>query len=381
MTMIEYDSKTNEVVKHNDLIKAQGELSPNAQKMLASLISMINKDDSEFQEYAMHIKDFEREINRNSNDTTATKKNALELMQNPFQLKKGVYFNWCSKVDITSINGYIIFKIDNELKPHLLKLENNFTKYRLVNILKLKGKYSPRFYEIIQERFRIFKNEYFKKTKKYPKKYTFAMEIDWLRKTYAIPSGYNYADIKRQILIKSQEDFLKYTDIKFEFEEHKIGRKVDKIIITVRDNDKGSNNFLNSQKSFIEYMRKNFVNFDIFENNEMLLSISAKGYIYDKITGKDYDNAKANEVWKIWYELAKENKLPVLIDGSCIKQGTKTKDLKSYVGKQIYLNGSDWIIEKVVKKGSQYSIICHEFYNEDFKDRFDISEVQLNAVK
>ena len=317
MNLIERNDK-NEVVKNNDLIKAQASLSGIAQKMLSSLVSMIRIDDTEFQEYALHIDTFEDAIGRKSNDVEFLKNKALELMGKPFFIfnKKGKkeYFNWCSKVAPYNMDGYIIFKVDNELKPYLLELKNNFTKYQLVNILKLKGNYSPRLYEYLIFRFKTYKNEYLKQNKKNPKKYTFDISIDWIRTTYQIPDTYRYNDIKRQVIIKAQQDFKAYTDIKFTFEEQKIGRKVDRLIITVKENNKGSNDPFRDLESFIVYMRKNYINQDIWKGQGMILSISDSGRIYNKKTLNEYDNKQAQKVWEQWYQLAKDNKLLCLKD-------------------------------------------------------------------
>jgi hypothetical protein len=48
----------------------------------------------------------------------------------------------------------------------------------------------------------------------------------------------------------------------------------------------------------------------------MILSVDANGRIYDKKTGKEYSNKNAQVVWEKWYELAKQDKLLIL------KQGT-----------------------------------------------------------
>jgi len=322
--LIECDSTKNEVVKNNDLMRAVGDLSMPAQKMLASLVSMIRKDDSEFQEYALHIESFVKATNVKSKNKEFYKDRALELMQNPFYVinknGKKEFFNWCSKVAPDNLEGYIIFKIDSELKPYLLNLQNNFTKYQLVNVLKLKGTYSVRFYEYLIMRYKTYKNEYFKEHKKYPKSYTFEMSIDFLRTTYKIPASYRYDNIKKQIINKAQKDFKEYTDIQFTYKEQKIGRKVDRLIIIVKENNKGSNDFLADLQSFIKYMRKHFINQDILTAKDKdtqeiyTLSVSNKGILYAK-NGKDFTAKRAKEMWQKLYDMAKEDKL------LCLKQG------------------------------------------------------------
>jgi len=110
--------KNNIVSKANELIQAKGILSATAQKMLASIISMIRVDDTEFQEYALKIDDYLALIGSKSNNDKFVKNRAKELMQNPFEID-GMIFNWCSMVDTKSIEGYLIFDIHPKLRPYL----------------------------------------------------------------------------------------------------------------------------------------------------------------------------------------------------------------------------------------------------------------------
>ena len=303
--------KNNTVSKANELIKAQGTLSSTAYKMLSSVISMLRTDDSEFQEYALKRDEYLNLINSKSNNDEFLYTQAEELMNNPFRVD-GKLFNWCSMVDFKRIPGYIIFDVHPKLKPYLLELKKrgNFTQYKIVNILSLRGDYSPRMYELITMEW----NQY-KKYHKDAKSYTFELKIDFLRETFNIPSSYRYNDIKRNIIEKSKKQFKEKTDIQISYKEQKIGRRVDRLIITVKDNDKGSNDFLSDLQSFIKYMRKNYINQDVWKGQGMILSIAENGRIYNKKTLGEYGKKDALKVWENWYELAKNNQL------LCLKQG------------------------------------------------------------
>jgi len=300
--------KNNIVSKSNELIKAQGTLSSTAYKMLSSVISMLRVDDTKFQEYALKRDEYLNLIGSSSNNDEFLYKQAEELMSNPFKID-GKMFNWCSMVDFKRIPGYIIFDVHPQLKPYLLQLKErgNFTQYKIVNILSLRGDYNPRMYELIAMEW----NQY-KKYNKDAKSYTFDLNIDFLRETFSIPDSYRYNDIKRNIIEKSKKQFKQKTDIKFDYKEQKIGRKVDRLIITVKENSKGSNDFLADLKSFIAYMRKYSVNQDVWKGQGMILSIDKNGRIYNKKTLNEYDNKQAQKVWEQWYQLAKENKLDCL---------------------------------------------------------------------
>lgn len=308
------ENKNNQVKKANALIEAKGALSSTAQKILIMLISMLRTDDSEFQKYALNIKDFKQELGTTNNEVKFYVERAKELMRNPFEVDKKL-FNWCSMVDYGSIEGYLVFDIHNDLKPYLLGLQKNFTTYNIVNILALKGDYTPRLYEYFLMRFNKYKAQYKKQHNKTPKSYTFELKIDWLRDTFKIPDSYNYADIKRQIIEKAKKQFNEKTNIKFDYKEQKIGRKVDRLIVTVENNNKGSNDYLVDLQSFIRFVRKNLINQDIWQGQGMVLSVGTNGKIYDKKTLKEYANKNAQVVWEKWYELAKQDKLLILKQG------------------------------------------------------------------
>lgn len=76
---------------------------------------------------------------------------------------------------------------------------------------------------------------------------------------------------------------------------------------------------LESERNFIDYMRKNYVNRDILAiggknaGKIELLSVSPDGKLYNKYEGhKDYPASRSKYLWTRLYELAKEDKLPVL---------------------------------------------------------------------
>jgi len=318
MILIEIEKeKNNQVIKANSLIKAMGNLSATSTKMLAMIISMIKENDTELQEYALNIKNYLELVGSNTHNTELIKKSAEELMKNPFWIDKKL-FNWCSMVDIEKIEGYIVFDINKYLKPYLLEIKSNFTKYEIINILKMKGEYTPRVYEYLIMKFNEYKNGYMKKYNKKPKTYTLEIEIDWLREYLKIPESYKYDVIKRNIINKAQEQLKEQTNIKFEYEEKKLGKKVIALKIKIENNEKGSNDFLKDEHAFIAYMRKNFINkeilqaFDTKEKRPMIISIAPDGILYDKTKIEKINSKRSKEIWGRLYQLACDKKIPIL---------------------------------------------------------------------
>ncbi|MCB0855944.1 MAG: replication initiation protein, partial [Bacteroidetes bacterium] len=102
------------------------------------------------------------------------------------------------------------FEISQKLKPYLIQLKSEFTSYLLGNIPKLKSAYSIRMYELLSQYRRIGER-------------TFEVE-DLKRK---LGCNYDlYGHFKSKALKKAQEDMETHTDLRFEMEEHKAGRKV-----------------------------------------------------------------------------------------------------------------------------------------------------------
>jgi len=312
------ENKNNIVKKHNELIKAKGALNQTSQKMLAMLISMIREDDTDFHKYALKLEDYKKEIGSKHKGKEDYVKQALELMRNPFCIYengKRKYFNWCTMVEPDEIEGYIIFQIHSELKPYLLNFKKeigNFTEYNLINILNLRGKYSPRLYEFFISKWRQYK--YYNRTSK---SYSFEISLDWLKEFLGLKDKkYKYNDIKRQIIDKAKEDFEKYTDIKFEYiEKKKIRKKVISIEVTIEENNKGSNDYLKDRHTYINWIRKNFIpdpsnnKFPkILEIGTLRIAIDIYGKLYISTDGepKYLDNKEADLLWTLLYKLEKK---------------------------------------------------------------------------
>ncbi|MDQ7084646.1 MAG: replication initiation protein [Sulfurovum sp.] len=212
-------------------------------------------------------------------------------------------------------DNYVVLKIAPELKPYLLALSNNFLKYNIVNILPLKSAYVIRLYELC-------KDYYAEGTRYKPKtSVLFDMKIDRLRELFNIPDSYKYNDIRRHIIDKSVKQFKEKTDIQISYTEIKLGRKVHSLHITVKENNKGSNDYLSSKKVFVAWVREKYkpnVEKEIYP----IILVTNKGKIRVDINGKlylsdnskngnatEYDHSQANKVWTWLYDGVKDETL------------------------------------------------------------------------
>lgn len=217
------------VTKSNNLITSNYDLSLQEQKIILTLASMVQPQDTEFKEYEFKIKDFIALLGiEDKKKYTEIPKLTKELMKKVFEIKEGkdiVQLSWLSSARYKTGEGIVVLKFDSSLKPYMLQLKELYTSYKLENILSLKSKYSIRIYEIL-------KCSLFKKS--------IIIELEDLKKMVgAKEKSYNtYANFKNKVLLPVKKELREKTDICYEFKEGKTGRKVTSIEFFIESNKK-----------------------------------------------------------------------------------------------------------------------------------------------
>lgn len=220
--------RNQRVVKHNDLVqKSKYKLSIHEQKTIAFLVSLIKPNDKSNLEYEFEIIDFCRicgidedggknyEKVRKTLFNLASKGLEVKLDNNAYTRVSWLNKYWCYAND-----GTVKVRFDEDLAPYLFSLQENTTRYELLNILPMQSKYSIRLYELCRSWAGI-------KNKTYP--------IDELRDILGVPVDVfgRYNDFKRKVLITAQTEINKFTDLDITFDEIKKGKKVVKIQIHI----------------------------------------------------------------------------------------------------------------------------------------------------
>lgn len=265
------------VTKANTLITASYDLSLQEQKLILTLASMVQPNDEEFKEYEFKIKDFMELLGvETQTKYTEIPKITKELMKKVFEIKEGndiVQLSWLSSARYKVGEGLVILKFDSSLKPYLLQLKKLYTSYKLENILSLKSKYSLRLYEIL-------KSQQFKKY--------WEVDLEELKKIIgALEKSYLvYQNVKNRIILKAQQELKEKTDISFDFEEIKTGRKVTSIKFHIYNNHINLSNNLKKTNdiSIIPEDETQNINkvLDIMENK---ISFSEAKTIYNTANG------------------------------------------------------------------------------------------------
>lgn len=215
------------IVKSNYLVEASYRLTITEQKIMYMIISMINKNDTDFKDYEFKVNDFIKAIGLKGQSAYTELKNIIRTLRSrTFTIKyssesrgKELITGWIVSAEYD--DGNLKFNIDPKLKPFLLQLQSHFTAISLSNLMQLRSSYSTRIYELLKQYKNIGERSF---------------KIDDLKRLLAIEDDeYKlYAHFKSRVIVPSQQELRDKTDISFEFEEIKEGRKVASIKFIIK---------------------------------------------------------------------------------------------------------------------------------------------------
>lgn len=215
-----------DVVKHNDLIqKSRFNLSTTEQKIILYMISKIQFGDKEFDIVVFKIKDF-CEIcgidEKNGKNYALLKSTIGNLAAKYIWIKMNddteTIIRWIDRPFIHPKSGTIELKLDELMKPYLLHLKSNFTKYCYYYILPMKSKYSIRLYELL---------------KSYQNMKKCSFEIEQLKKILFAETYKRFPDFKRKVIDTALSEINEFSDINMEYKLEKNKNKVVKITFTI----------------------------------------------------------------------------------------------------------------------------------------------------
>lgn len=216
-------SKDKEIFLENKFIESSYSFTVDEQKIIRILASMIKKGDAEFKEYNFKVLELAEFLGINKKSAYRQMEELAESLMSRYIKVKSK--NKVGKWELYHViknakceNGILTLKIDDDMKPFYLALEE-YTKYKLKHIIQFKHKYTFRIYELLKQ------YEHNKKIKER------IISISDLR-TYLDISDNEYkvySDFKKRVLITSQNEINSKTDIRFEFEQIKGVRAVESI--------------------------------------------------------------------------------------------------------------------------------------------------------
>lgn len=212
------------VIKSNFLVEASYRLSAVEQKVVLTLATKIKKTDREFKQYLFNLRDLAHFLGLESNaDYDYLRKITHNLLSKVLTLKKEdsvLQTHWLESVEYFDNKTTVGLRFNPDLKPFLIHLKNNFTKYHLKYAIQLKSRFSIRLYELLKQYenigFRVF-------------------PLEELRDRLGVgPEEYPlYGNFKAKVLKVAQKELKAKTDLSFKFEELKTGRKVTDLKFTI----------------------------------------------------------------------------------------------------------------------------------------------------
>jgi plasmid replication initiation protein len=225
--MKKLESNNSLVVRANKLVEAKYRLTATEQKIIHIITAMIHKDDEDFRPYTLRISDLIALLETDSHNKYAQVKEVTRnMMKKVFTIhdieqKREIQVAWFSSVDYQYGKGMVTFEFSPYLKPLMLQLKSHFTKLNLENVMQLRSGYSLRLYELLKQYESIGKRQF---------------QLMEFRELLGIPKNEYplYANFKQRVLLQAHEEINARTDIMFDFEEVKEGKKAVALIFSIR---------------------------------------------------------------------------------------------------------------------------------------------------
>lgn len=232
---IEIMEERNElVVKSNSLLReVRYNLTAQEQKLIIYLISKIAADDKDFKTIELSVIDYCHLTNTEIGSKTYKdiKKSIKALRDKSVWLKDDTtgetLFSWIDTAKVKRdkdkdkvYKGTIEITLSESLRPYLLDLKENFTKYELYNVLLLRSKHSIRLYELFKSYLWLNKWE---------------VSVNTLKEILNLSGSYTeFKAFNRSVIAPAVKEINEYTDLLVEYETIRKGRFVDKIHFKIK---------------------------------------------------------------------------------------------------------------------------------------------------
>jgi plasmid replication initiation protein len=265
-------SETNLVVQSNPLVEAQYKLSEAEQKLLRIIISMIQPDTLGLEKkfYRFSVQDFANFLGRSlsHHDIHQQMRRMAQNLKNSnvtVTLPNGdtIKASWIAGFKYPKNKGWIEFEISWMLEEQLLRVKEQFTKYYLSNISKLKGEYSVRIYELVQQ----YANSNMRSR---------TMDLEELKLSLGV--NYPAGNLFRRVITPSHKEICAKTDISFSFQPIKESRKI--VAVEFYDIQKKTAIPPSILSLIPEKYRENQ---DVLKNIEKYLNLQGPEYVTEKL--------------------------------------------------------------------------------------------------
>ncbi len=233
------------VTQSNDLVLARYSLPVSEMRLLMTVISKIQPDDTKLTTYHVPIAEFADllGVSRSSayEEMKFISKSLLSRVVTITQQNGGeLQTHWVASAKYTQGSGVVEIRLDEMMLPYLIGLNNNFTQCKLGMLLNFKSIYTNRLYMLLKQR---------RDHNPYTKNYEFeigelrqllGVSIEQIEKTdkfskaqEAIELYPEYRSFKKYVLEVAKKELDEKSDIGFSYEEIRRGKPVTAISFRV----------------------------------------------------------------------------------------------------------------------------------------------------
>lgn len=215
------------VIKANDLIqKSRFQLSMQEQKIILYVISKIKPKENEFILQNFNIPEFCKicGIDNGNGKNYKNIKDTIKILADKsvwimLEDSSETLVRWINKAWINKKSGIVKIRLDDDMKPYLLQLQERFTQYELLYTLAMRSQYSIRLYELL---------------KSYEFQHKKIFDIEELKKILSAENYIRFPDFKRKVLDISMREINNLSDITVVYEIIKESRRYAKIEFLIK---------------------------------------------------------------------------------------------------------------------------------------------------
>lgn len=282
------------VVKSNQLIQSRMNWTKLEHRVVAMLIAQLKRDDHQFKEQRVYIKDITNLSGRNGkslyNQAEDICKKLLDQKihvrtRTPDGRRRYKGYNCMSTCEYVEGSGYIEAKFNDDMRPLLLQLKRRFTQYNLQSFMQLSSQYSMRIYELLKMRegLRFLR-----------------ITVEELREILCCEHSYRrFADFKRWVLESARDELKEKADIYFNYKVERDGQTPVRVNFIIKNGSPEGDD--PSQPSLI-HTDKDSKSKDIgLDQNgthqATKPSFNVFAMVLDEMSQEELNNHKEKEIW------------------------------------------------------------------------------------
>lgn len=209
------------VSQHNKLIEHRGTMTIMEQKLLRTIVSEIRMDDVELNDYMINVSDF-KELTKTAHKdiynqldeaTTKLMRRIIEIRDVDKKGKRSFKkLTIMTKAEYKEGEGQIFIRLNDEIKPYLLELKNQFTQYQLKYVMQMKSVHALRVYELLKQ----YENTATRRRE---------FEIGELKIILGVEDKYSaFKDFEKYVLAVAKKEINTLTDIEIDYKKIYQGR-------------------------------------------------------------------------------------------------------------------------------------------------------------